>query len=89
MISCSSKDIHFKDMCCKREQGLHVQNMIASLDSRVNLIVEEGGGGGSPVWTLNVYEKLHFDNEQAIHTSSENHEESGHTVNSDPLITSF
>ena len=46
MISCSSKDIHFKDMCCKREQGLHVQNMIASLDSRVNLIVEEGGGRG-------------------------------------------
>lgn len=50
MISCSSKDIHFKDMCCKREQGLHVQNMIASLDSRVNLIVEEGGGEGAHLY---------------------------------------
>ena len=44
MISCSSKDIHFQDMSSKREQGLHVQNMVTTLDSRVNIIFFLGGG---------------------------------------------
>lgn len=56
--------------------------MIASLDSRVNPIARDGG---DPIRTLNEYEKLRFDNEEEIHMSSPNHEDSDDGLDLDLL----
>ena len=61
---------------CLKEIGLCAQNMITiiGLHSQRNL----RGGGGRPKWPFKCARDSLFDNEQDIHMSFENYEESGY-----------
>ena len=68
---CGSKNGRHNDMCLE-EVGLRAQNMLTILSSTINLIRETYT---TTEWTQ---ENLHFDNNQDIHTSSENCEANGY-----------
>ena len=72
---CEAKNGHQNDMCWK-EIELRAQHLLTILDIIVNIIR----------WNYATFintENLHFDNEQEIHMSSENYEESGYRLDLD------
>jgi hypothetical protein len=71
----------YQKYVCSREIGLRAKNMIAILDSIVDIALKG----------LNEHfiehENLHFDNEEDIHMSSKNYEESGYDLDLGLLVT--
>ena len=73
VVRCGFKNEHQKDVS---------QEMITILGSIGNNM--EG-----PIWPFNEHKNLHFDNEEDIHVSSKNYEESGYSLNLDLLAISY
>ena len=65
-----------------REIRWHAQNKISILDSNSQHNWDDQNN-------VTKHKILHFDNEQGIHTSSKNYEESGHGLNLDLLTISY
>ena len=72
-VKCGSMNTHPKKDKCLEAIGLHAQNLLTILGSTLNVI----GGGGGGIWSFDEFQKLHFDNEQNIHISSQNCEANG------------
>ena len=72
MVSCGFKNGYKNDMCLTRI-GLPAQNMLTILRSIVNI-------PGGTYMTIEWAQNLHSNDEQDVHTSSENCEESGNLV---------
>ena len=71
MVRDDSKNKYQKTDVFNIEIGLHAQNTITQYSTYLR----------EPIWPFCEHENLCFDNEQHIHTNSENDEESGYGLN--------